>query len=302
MKTMIRTATLVIALCGAALGPVRADTFGSETSSFEIDFVTIGNPSNAPDSTGQPDPVGSIAKLYRIGKYEVSEQMIDKANTLGGLDISKSTDGPDKPAWNVRWIDAARFVNWLNADAGSPPAYKINRGGTFQLWEPGEAGYDPSNRYRNTLAPYFLPNVDEWYKAGFFDPSVNGGAGGYWDYAIGSDVAPTPVASSNTSGSAVDSQLVGQGPADVTLAGGLSPYGTMGQRGNVYEWQETEADLTNDLTSSARMLRGGNWFSNAFELGPFYIDLGDSTGAGNLAGFRVASKNIPEPGCSALIL
>jgi len=48
---------------------------------------------------------------YRIGKYEISEQMIDKANALGGLGITKDSRGPDKPATNVTWFEAAKFVN-----------------------------------------------------------------------------------------------------------------------------------------------------------------------------------------------
>ena len=43
-------------------------------------------------------------------------------------------------------------------------------------------------------------------------------------------------------------QTIAAGPADITLAGGLSPYGTMGQGGNVYEWMETEDDLANNST------------------------------------------------------
>ena len=55
------------------------------------------------------------AYTYRIGKFEISEQMIDKANALGGLGITKDTRGPDFPATSVTWYEAARFVNWLNA-------------------------------------------------------------------------------------------------------------------------------------------------------------------------------------------
>ena len=33
---------------------VHADTFGSGANSFNIDFVTIGNPGNANDTTGSP--------------------------------------------------------------------------------------------------------------------------------------------------------------------------------------------------------------------------------------------------------
>jgi len=82
------------------------------------------------------------------------------------------------------------------------------------------------------LRVYFLPSVDEWYKAAYYDPT----GGAYYDYPTGSNTAPTPVASGTAAGTAVYSGQVG--PANITLAGGLSPYGTMGQGGNVYEWDE----------------------------------------------------------------
>ena len=41
----------------------------------------IGNPNNAADTTGNPNPVGSVSYMYNLGKYEVSRDMITKANT-----------------------------------------------------------------------------------------------------------------------------------------------------------------------------------------------------------------------------
>jgi hypothetical protein len=40
------------------VAPVAADTFGSGASSFEIEFVTIGNPGNPPDAN--PNPAGAV--------------------------------------------------------------------------------------------------------------------------------------------------------------------------------------------------------------------------------------------------
>ena len=128
----------------------RADTFGSGANSFSIDFVSIGNPGNPPDAN--PNPAGAVAYPYRIGKYEVSEQMIDKANVLGGLGITKDTRGPDYPATSVTWYEAAKFVNWLDTSTGSVPAYKFDASGNFQLWTPIDPGYNPNNLYRNSLA------------------------------------------------------------------------------------------------------------------------------------------------------
>jgi hypothetical protein len=38
----------------------NADTFGSGDNTFDIEFVTIGNPGNAADTTGNPNPAGSV--------------------------------------------------------------------------------------------------------------------------------------------------------------------------------------------------------------------------------------------------
>jgi hypothetical protein len=98
----------------AAANRAAADTFGSGVNTFDIEFVTVGNPGNAADDiTANPDFAGSVPYSYRMGKFEISEQMIDKANAEGGLRISKDTRGADKPATSVSWNEAARFMNWL---------------------------------------------------------------------------------------------------------------------------------------------------------------------------------------------
>ena len=279
------------------------DTFGSGANTFDVEFVRIGNPGNAADDvSANPDFAGSVPYTYRIGKFEISEQMIDKANVEGGLGITKDTRGPDKPATSVSWNEAARFVNWLNTSTGSTPAYKFalqpgeagySANAFIQLWTISEAGYDPNNLYRNRLAKYFLPSVHEWYKAAYYDPSSSI----YFDFPTGSDSAPTAVASGTVAGTAVYGQTFAfaTGPADITLAGGLSPYGTMGQGGNVYEWEETDFDLVNGSSSSSRGFRGGFWLYGVTHF-PLSSSVRSGTSPSNMfdsVGFRVAS--IPEP-------
>ena len=66
--------------------------------------MTIGNPGNANDAAFDntfPDyssPYGGVGTTFQMGKYEISEDMINKANTLGGLLITKDTRGVDKAA------------------------------------------------------------------------------------------------------------------------------------------------------------------------------------------------------------
>jgi formylglycine-generating enzyme len=304
MKTTLALSSLIILVL---FNSAFADTFASGANSFNIDFVTIGNPGNAADTTGFPNPGGSVSYTYRMGKFEISEQMIDKANTLGALGITKDTRGPDKPATSISWNEAARFVNWLNTSTGSTPAYKFalqpgevgyNANANILLWTPSDPGYDPNNLYRNSLASYFLPGANEWYKAAYYDPT----SGVYYDYPTGSNTAPTPVASGTAAGTAVYATQFTQynGPADITLAGGLSPYGTMAQGGNEYEWVETDFDLVNGPSSDGRGVRGGVWNDDSFGLRSVYCNIDMPTHELNVNSFRIARTAIPEP--STLLL
>jgi len=285
----------------AIIPTAHADTFGSGENAFEIEFVTIGDPGNLADTSGDPNPAGAVPYTYRIGKYEISEQMIDKANTITAeagdpLGITHDGRGPNKPATRVSWFEAAQFVNWLNISKGSSPAYNFDANGDFQLWEPSDAGYDSDNQFRNSLARYFLPSADEWYKAAFYDPVSDM----YFDFPNGSNTAPMPVASGTDPNTAVWNQ--GIGPVDVMLAGGPSPSGTVAQAGNVLEWEETEFDLINNVSLGIRGIRGSGWGMTITD-----IDISSSfrnralpTNAIGNVGFRIAS--IPEPSTLWLML
>ena len=90
-------------------------------------------------------------------------------------------------------------------------------------------------------------------------------------------------------------------PADINLAGGLSPYGVMGMNGNIMEWEESSFDLTNSDPTLPRAFRVGNWAEGGSlhknQSRGFY---GPNQG-GFLIGFRVASLTsegggeVPEP-------
>lgn len=307
MKSTSLSAILVAGLALICLSDrAYCGTFGSGANTFTINFVDIGNPGNPADVSGNPNPAGSVSYGYRISTYEVSEQMIDKANAEGGLGLTKDTRGADKPATSITWNEAARFVNWLNTSKGFSPAYKfaINPGdanyaaninNNIVMWTASDPGYNAANPYRNGLAFYFLPSVDEWYKAAYYDAA----AGVYYDYATGSDSAPTAVASGTAAGSAVYTQPFGNPPADITQAGGLSPYGTMAQNGNVMEWEESDFDLANGPVTDRRGVRGGYWSAPALNLQSANRLNNLPTGQINILGFRVAS--VPEPGTLGLV-
>ena len=278
------------------------ESFGSGANQFTMDFVTIGNPGYAADTTGSPKPVGSVAYSYKIGKYEVSRDMITKANSAGSLGITMSDmnsyggNGVNKPATGTSWYEAAKYVNWLNTSTGNTAAYKFDGSGNFQLWSAGDAGYDANNLFRNSLAKYWLPSRNEWYKAAYGSPT-----GTWYDYPTGSNSAPTAVANGTAANTAVYILQNYGRPADITSAGGLSPYGTMAQGGNVWEWTETAIDGRNNTVNENREIRGGN---------QYYGIAADSLGAAGIydvyptdelltLGFRVAS--VPEPSSLSLL-
>ena len=308
---------LVIALCFLASALCcKAETisFGSGASQFTMDFVEVGNPGNAAATYHTwSNSVGRVDTVYKIGKYEVTRDQFEKAGlglSLANLSSYGGND-PAKPATGMNWFKAAQFVNYLNVSQGYTAAYKFDVNGSFQLWSPTDAGYNAANKYRNTLAGFFLPNMDEWFKAGYYDPTKTAHPvfGKYWGYANQSDTLPTAVANGVSQESAVYGQTFSNGPAVVDNAGGLSYYGTMAQMGNVAEWLENAYDRVNDNVDDYRVMRGGDWGNGTGsiswdavnsvkpDLDPqLYTSVRDQT----TIGFRVVM--IPEPSALSLLL
>jgi sulfatase modifying factor 1 len=316
MKSMfLRCASVVlsISMLGSYLH-AGIVTFGSDGNQFNMEFVTIGDPGNAADTAGSPNPAGDVGYTYGIGKFEVSEDILNKYNAnfgiANGLVINKNRRGPNKPATDIGWNEAARFVNWLNTSTGGYAAYKFTTGGVndnIAVWTASDTlDYDASNPYRSKRATYALPSYDEWYKAAFYKGgSLNAG---YWLYTTGSNTAPTSVASGtgfDVNGNRVNEAVYnGQsGPADVTQAGGLSAYGVMGLGGNVFEWEESSFDLANSNGSSSRRFRGGSWGGfSGFLSSSFLLSSGIAPSSQSQdLGFRVVRLSpssppaVPEP-------
>ncbi|MEZ6073097.1 MAG: SUMF1/EgtB/PvdO family nonheme iron enzyme [Pirellulales bacterium] len=287
MRSLAAVAALIICGCPS----VFADTFGTGENTFEIEFVTIGDPGNEPDTTGTPNNVGAVDYVYRIGKYEVSEGMVDAVNALGGLNLDLTPWGPNKPALEIHWLDAAKFVNWLNTTKGYLPAYKFVAD-EFQLWQPFEAGYDPDNLFRNTLARYFLPSDDEWYKAAYYDPIAEV----YYDYPTGSDSVPDGIdfAGDTTFDAVFYDGARNPQPNDFTDVGVLSPYGTAGQGGSATEWLETASDNP----EASRAWRGGEWNDQVYKLESTFRAIGPADYGGADQGFRVVFR-LPDANADA---
>ena len=237
------TVTLVLASC---LAHAEIVTFGEGSDSIEMEFVEIGNPGNPHDLQSIPPnvrqrvihpPMGAVDYRFKIGKFELScEQQLAVPTEYWW---NHPTDPPcfqgvSKPGFFGSGGEAAGWINGLNEMNGFPPAYKIvDDGFKVVVWEPGDPGYDPQSPFRNSQARFALPNHNEFHKAAYYNPEE----GRYQSFSTG-DQEPTnsgPFGSRNP-GTVVFDQFES---VDVQLAGGESPYGTVGQIGNGTEWEET---------------------------------------------------------------
>ena len=299
MKTILTKSLLTVALTAALTGTtLRADTFGSGANQFSLSFQTIGNAGNAADTTG----FGAVGYNYSIGTYDISQNQLNAATANGLQGVAGGAWSGDQPAANVSWYQAAAFVNWLNTSTGHQAAYNLTYSGgayTMALWSSGQSGYDASNPFRNSLALYVLPSENEWYKAAYYNPANSS----YNLYPTGNSV-PTAVASGTATNTAVfyGNGVNPQQPASIYEAGGLSPYGTMGQAGNVWQWEESAWSGSNTNATDYRGI-GGGYFNGAasFFQSSFHDGNWPSDANGNF-GFRVAELSaVPEPSTYALL-
>ena len=74
MQRLISSIVVVALLFGTVS---QADTITHGTTTINMDFVTVSNPGNSGDTTGNPYPCGAVNHTYNICKYEVSENQWD---------------------------------------------------------------------------------------------------------------------------------------------------------------------------------------------------------------------------------
>ena len=290
------------------------------SATVNIALVPVGDVGNAADTTGY----GAVNYAYNIGQYDVTvgqytaflnavastSDPYSLYNPSMGTDINvgcgitqtpitggytyASTKNGNFPVNYVSWGDAARFCNWLSN--GQPTAAEgagTTETGSYTL-NGATSNADLMAITRNAGAEYVIPTGNEWYKAAYYDPSLNSGAGGYWLYPTKSNTAPSNVLSATGTNNANFYGDDGSytGPDFLTPVGAFadspSAYGTFDQGGDVFQWDETT-----NVAVSFRGVRGGS-----FDFDDSYLQSGSNVYAFpsneyNDVGFRVAQ--VPEP-------
>lgn len=278
-RSLRMLAATVVAAGWLAVSVARGDIITHGSTTITMDFVTIGSAGNTADTHGAG--YGSVAYDYRIGTYEVSAGQwasvlaaAPSVGNAGNWSGSQATAG-------TSWYEAARFCNWLTTGDTTLGVYNTT------TWAVNRS-------YRNAEGmAYFIPTEDEWYKAAYYSAT-----GVYYDYPTGSNSVPDGIDfSGDAAFQAVFLDPYNQGqPNAVTNAGDLSPFLTMGQGGNVWEWNET-------VIGSNRGLRGGSFDDTGGSLRAVFRIYDDPAVEYNIFGFRVASFAIvPEPGSLGLLV
>ena len=378
--------------CGGSTGgSAAAEPQAPATSSPQVTYeaVRVGDAGNSADITGR----GAVDHDFSIGKYEVTigqytaflnavaatddhdlySPMMTKALNTAGIErtgapgsysyevMENDGSSADRPIAFVSWFDAARFANWMgngqprggqtatttedgayalagrtagtapaankvNPNTQSPPTYTLPTGDEWY-----KAGfYDPSASTvpasvaaspaaggspaasgllataptRNSVNPntgkapaYFIPTEDQWYKAAYYDPSLNDGSGGYYAYPTQSDEQPgNRVGSRPNQANYLDGVYAATRSPKFDFAQGYltdsgafsgspSHYGTSDQAGNVFEW--------NDLDETAgvvRGFRGGSWQNSTQDCNLSSVARWEYTPieASNVVGIRLA--------------
>ena len=311
-------------LISIILGALLALSTNTPAQSVSINFVPVGNPGNAADPT---TGYGAVNYNYDIGEYDVTLSQycsflnsvattsdpyslynpalatnqyiagISRTLTSGTYSYSViGSSGPD-PVTYVSWFDAARFCNWVqNGQLAGLEGIGTTETGAYTL-NGAMSGVSIS---KNANAQYWIPSENEWYKAAYYDPTLNGGTGGYWLYPTRSNTAP-----GNAVGSGTNEANYNNGVYSVTQSGSLSSTqiyltpvgafrnsasadGTYDQGGDVWQWNDAV------ISGSSRGLRGGSWNVYGPNLRSSIRDSFYPTYEDSDVGFRVAAASVPE--------
>jgi len=271
----------------------------------------VSQPSTAAPNNG----LGVVSNAFKIAKFETTTEQY--AEFLRSTDIGKNGEAnvwnsdtgitrtgspgaynytainPNMPINHITWWSAARFANWLGNGGTDGAATET---GAYNFSTPLQtSGAMPT---RSPGATVFLPSANEWFKAAYWNPTLNA----YDNYGTGT--LAISASTTNAAGNANFGNVAGQTVDVSTYSNSVSAYEMYSAMGNVREFTDTflqgSAD-TRFLTMGGSLSTQIAAMQNNFRFDstqPWFSDQSNTVANAQL-GFRVAA--VPEPSTYALL-
>ncbi|NUQ51784.1 MAG: SUMF1/EgtB/PvdO family nonheme iron enzyme [Phycisphaerales bacterium] len=217
MRTKAPILAALCLVCGLGL------TAPALAQDYDFDWSTIGHPGNRPTNAEETahnpfaPPMGAVGYEYRLAKTEVTaKQWLEFVRAYApywsgsrydsafiGYWIYPANGDPDLPPdyrvdkaaenfpTEMSWRMAARYCNWLQN--GKRPERDAFENGAYDTstFTTNSDGTFNDQRTHTAGASFWIPTVDEWIKAAYYDPNRYGdGVEGYWLYNNQSNAAP----------------------------------------------------------------------------------------------------------------
>ncbi|MGD8454507.1 MAG: SUMF1/EgtB/PvdO family nonheme iron enzyme [Phycisphaerae bacterium] len=191
----------------------------SASATIVVDTVTVGNPGNPGELSGEsaywgfgPDRIcGGVDYVFEMGTYEITASEyteflnavaqtdtyglyssgmgsgefqcgIHRSGSPGSYTYSVGEDWAKRPVVHIQWEDTLRFANWMhNGQPSGAQGLSTTEDGSYYL----NGATEPDQLRQVTRQPdatWVLPNEDEWYKSAYH--KNDGVTGNYWQWPM----------------------------------------------------------------------------------------------------------------------
>lgn len=283
-------------------------------------------------------PRGSVGYEYRMSRFEMTTgqwlEFVNTFSTQAVVDVAQVSvnnvnvnllpsgwgaqrdlfdyDGPgdlyiyrpisnpgERPLGGVRWRAAAMYCNWLHNGKSGDVNSLLSGAYDTTTWGMDEGGRFTDDIRREDGAKFWIPSLDEWLKAVYYDPAKNGeGDDGWWLHSYSSDTPPVtglPGAGATSAGLDLFPFSLPVGSYD----GFESPWGLKDTSGGASEWVEDFPGM--EIATSLPRDRYIMGDETGSDLGQDQIGRTQSRFVGSSAAtLRIASA-IPSTGTAAVL-